>query len=261
MAKPEFLKMERFSNHVQLILNRPERKNALNLALAQQLADTLELLKKDDQIKIIVMRGAGDCFSAGGDLKHFYENLEIAYQDFDKVSEALNRAILAMQTMPQLVIAAVTGPAFAAAFGLVLACDWVVATQEATLSPSFSNIALAPNAATTYNLPRILGEKRALEAFVMGKTFTATEALQMGLINQVCEKSKLEKDLAQLIETILQRPGNVIGRIKQLLKTSSQFNLAQQLQHERNQISASASEENFKIGVTAFVNKQKPVFK
>ncbi len=241
-----------------LILNRPEVHNAFNFELAKALAMALKEASKNKEIRVVVLRGAGKAFSAGGDLKVFQQNLKTSDQAFRKVSTYLNQAILQIRNMPQPVIAAVTGPAYAAAFGLALACDFVVATHGSTLSPSFINIALSPNASTTYFLPRLIGTRRATEALMRGKVFTASEALQLGMINHVWAEEIFEEELKRLVNDLANRPAQTLARIKKLMHSSLTNSLSKQLELEKNQIALSSLSEDFKAGVTAFIEKRRP---
>ena len=244
-----------------LALHRPESRNAFNFALAEAIAPALARAAKDKKIKLVVLRGAGEAFSAGGDIKLFRENLPTSAQAFRRISNALNRAIATIAAMPQIVIAAVRGPAYAAGFGLAIACDLTVASEESRLSPSFINIALSPNASTTFFLPRLIGAKRALEACLRGRVFRAQEAQALGLINEVWSEKDFEKELSRLVMDLSARPTRTLSRIKKVIRASLEQPLARQLELEKREIAASSESWDFKEGVKAFVEKRKPAFK
>ncbi|HCU24611.1 MAG TPA: hypothetical protein DF383_06315, partial [Deltaproteobacteria bacterium] len=155
---------------------------------------------------------------------------------FRKISSRLNRAILTIAKMPQIVISAIQGPAYAAGFGLAMACDLSVASHASRLSPSFVNIALAPNASSSYVLPRILGPKRALEAFLTARVFSASEARELGLINHVWPEDVFEEELALLVEDLCSRPTLTLARIKKLIRASLKNTLTQQIEMEKREI-------------------------
>ncbi len=243
-----------------LTLNRPEAKNAFNFELAAAIPAALTRAAKDKNLRVIVLRGAGGAFSAGGDIKLFQKNLKTSDQAFRKISGHLNRAIQTIAAMPQLVISAVQGPAYAAGFGLALSCDLTVASHLARLSPSFVNIALAPNAGSTYFLPRIIGPKRALEAFLTGRVWAAPEAHALGLVNHVWPEESFEPELAAYVADLTSRPTRTLTRIKRVVAASLKNPLARQLELEKREIAASSLSRDFAEGVNAFVDKRRPVF-
>lgn len=244
-----------------LTLNRPEAKNAFNFELAAAIPAALTRAAKDRKLRVVILRGAGGAFSAGGDIKLFQKNLKTSAQAFRKISGHLNRAIQTIAAMPQLVIAAVQGPAYAAGFGLAMACDLAVASHLSRLSPSFVNIALAPNANSTYVLPRILGPKRALEAFLTGRVYGAPEAYQLGLINHVWPEESFEEELRRFVDDLVSRPTLTLARIKKLILASLKNSLAQQIEMEKREIAASSLSRDFTEGVNAFVEKRRPNFR
>lgn len=243
-----------------ILMNRPDMVNALNLDLAQALARTLQRAGQNDAIRAVVLRGAGGTFSAGGDLKYMKEHRAESKKNFLEISQYLNEAVKTITTMAKPVVAAVEGHAYAAGFGLALSCDLVVAKTSAMLSPSFLNIALSPNAGTTYFLPRILGPKRATEAFIRAQAFTATEAYHAGIVNHVWEDSVFEDNLKDLTDDLSRRPSQSLGRIKKLMNSTFQLTLSDQLAQERKEIAASSTSDDFEEGVTAFVEKRRPNF-
>jgi len=243
-----------------LVLNRPEAKNAYNFELAAAIPMALAKAAKDPKTKVVVLRGAGDAFSAGGDIKLFHKNLKTSAQAFRKISDHLNRALKTIAAMRQIVIAAVRGPAYAAGFGLALGCDLTVASHLAKLSPSFVNIALAPNASSTYFLSRILGPKVALEAFLTGRVFSAPEAKDLGMVNHVWPEESFDAELENYLGGLCARPTATLSRIKKVLRASLENPFARQLELEKREIAASSTSEDFTEGVTAFVEKRRPVF-
>lgn len=257
----EIILEENFEQYRVITLNRPERLNALSLDLARALARACQNASKEEKLRAVIIRGAQGNFSAGGDLKNFHQNIDSAQEGFFQVSEALNQAIEAISSMPKPVIAAIEGNAYAAAFGVAISCDILVASEDARLSPSFTNIALSPNASTTHFLPRIIGPKKAAEAFFTAQSYSAQEAQELGIVNHVWKKSEFESQLQSLVEKLIQRPTATIGRIKKLLRSSCENDLTAQLELEKREISASSMSLDFKEGVTAFVEKRRPKFK
>jgi 2-(1,2-epoxy-1,2-dihydrophenyl)acetyl-CoA isomerase len=244
-----------------IFFNRPRAKNALNLELVSNLIQVLKAARDEKKTRVVVLRGKGNAFSAGGDLKHFHQHLTKSDQEFRKISSLLNKAVDLISTMPKPVLAAIEGPAYAAGFGLALACDILVASHNATLSPSFINIALSPNASSSYFLPRIIGIRRATEAFFTGRVFSAVEAHQLGIVGHVWSEESFEEELKLFTQNLASRPIATIARIKKLLHLSFEQSLSNQLELEKKEIAASSLSEDFKKGVLAFVEKRTPKFK
>ena len=245
--------LEKTQNGVcTLTLSRPERLNAICVPLARQISATMKRIAANKNIRVVILRGAGRAFTAGGDLKDIRTHPQRSAKIYNDISLHIHRTLQTIRTMPQVVIAAVTGPAYGAGFGLALGCDLVVATRDSHLCPSFINLALAPNAATSFLLPRILGPKRAMEAFVTAHVFSAQEAEATGLINHAWSKREFEKKLRALTKDILSRSPKTIQRIKKLMATTFAQDLPHQLEMERKEISESAGEEAFNKAVKLF---------
>lgn len=242
-------------------LNRPDRRNAMSVELSRELALALRRASQDPEIRVVLIRGEGRAFSAGGDIKLMQSHREQSEQLFLDITQHLNEAIRCIATMPQVVIAVVEGPAFAAGFGLAMACDMVVATSSAKLSPSFINIGLSPNASSTFVLPRVLGRKRAAEAFFFGEIFDAQQAQAMGMVNRVWDEAELETQLKELADQLRQRPRGAMARIKKLLHSTYELGYSAQLDNERREISQSSLSEDFTEGITAFLEKRPPKYK
>lgn len=243
-----------------LILNRPETRNAFDFTLAQSLGQALAKVAGDTGCRVLILRGSSTAFSAGGDLKYFQAQTSQESSEFREVFALLNVAISQLRSMPQPVIAAVQGPAYAAGFGLTLACDLIVASARSSFSPSFINVALAPNASSTYFLPRILGPKRATEAFMRAQVYTASEALDLGIVNHVWSDEAFDEELKNLAEDLARRPRAVLTRIKQLVQASGENPWSNQIELEKQLISQSSSEADFREGISAFVAKRRPRF-
>lgn len=251
MTQPKILEKTK-DGVCTLTLYRPERLNAICVPLARQISETLKRISEKKNIHVVILRGAGRAFCAGGDLKDIRTHPHLSGKIYNDISLYIHRTIQTIASMPQIVIAAVTGPAYGAGFGLALSCDLVVATVNATLCPSFINLALAPNAATSHLLPRILGPKRAMEAFVTAHVFSAREAADLGVINHAWSKKEFEKKLLNLTQDILRRSPKTIQRIKKLMRSSFAQDLSHQLEMERREISGSAAEAAFSKEVKRF---------
>jgi 2-(1,2-epoxy-1,2-dihydrophenyl)acetyl-CoA isomerase len=251
MTQPKILEKTK-DGICTLTLSRPERLNAICVPLARHISETMKRIAEKKNIRVVILRGAGRAFCAGGDLKDIRTHPQRSGKIYSDISLYIHRTLQTIAAMPQVVIAAVTGPAYGAGFGLALGCDLVVATTDATLCPSFINLALAPNAATSYLMPRILGPKRAMEAFVTAHVFSAREAETLGVINHAWAKKEFERKLQALTQDILRRSPKTIQRIKKLMRSTFVQDLADQLAMERKEISAAAGEAAFSREVKQF---------
>jgi 2-(1,2-epoxy-1,2-dihydrophenyl)acetyl-CoA isomerase len=191
----------------------------------------------------------------------FHDHLPRADRVFRKISGLLNGAIRMIRTMPKPVIAGIHGPAYAAAFGLALSCDLILASESARLSASFINIALTPNGGATIFLPRLMGWRRAAECFFTGRVLSAHEAYDWGIVNRVVGDGEFESVLWGWARDLASRPTRSIGRIKRLMNDSLGIPWISHLEKEKQTIAWSATTPDFEEGVTAFVKKRKPKFK
>lgn len=256
----QYLNLRYYNAVAEICLNRPEVMNAFSIELATELGRALKQVAQNKKVRAVVIRGAGKAFSAGGDLKKFYAALPKVSPLFSKVSALLNTAIQSIRNMSKPVIAGVHGPAFAAAFGLTLACDVILASESAKFSASYSNIALCPNASASIYLPRIVGFHRANELFFTGRELSAREAYEWGIVNRLVKDEDFEIALQTFAEELSKRPTRTLGRTKLLLNKSLGFRFELQLNCEKEAIAWSSTTPDFAEGVTAFVEKRNAVF-
>ncbi len=242
---------------VQVYLNRPETKNAFNMELAGELGEALREIAQDKNIRAVILRGKGGAFSSGGDLKMFHAALPKPAPAFRKISTLLNAAIKLIRGMPKPVIAGLQGPAYAAAFGLTLACDLIFASELATLSASYIKVALCPNASASLFLPRLVGFHRASEALLTGRVFSAQEAYDWGIVNRVLPEAEFDSALLSFAQDLASRPSATLARTKLLLNQSLGFHWQAQLEREKEAIAWSSTTPDFAKRVTAFVEKKK----
>jgi 2-(1,2-epoxy-1,2-dihydrophenyl)acetyl-CoA isomerase len=245
-----------------LTLNRPERLNALTVAVAKDFkAAVHEAL--EGGARVIVLTGAGRAFSAGGDLR---EMQEIASRDgrveafFDEPLRVLNESILLIRETPVPFIAAVNGVASGGGCNLALACDLVIAAESAKFNQAFIKIGLVPDCGGTFILPRLVGWRRAAELMFTGELITAQRAAEMGMINSVATDGELMSQVMAMAEKLASAPTAALGRIRQLLDASATNDWPGQLDLERRMQIESGKTEDFGEGVAAFLEKRPPRF-
>ena len=243
-----------------ITLNRPDAFNSFNREMALLLQKTLDNCAKDTNVRAIVITGNGKAFCAGQDLKEVTDpELNPGFRKI--LEEHYNPIIQKIRTIEKPIIAAVNGVAAGAGANIALASDIVVATEHASFIQAFSKIGLIPDSAGTFFLPRLIGLQRATALMLLGDKINALEAFSMGMIYKVFPTASFEEEVQNLAKSLAQMPTKALGLTKRLLNQSMVNNLEQQLALESDlQIEASSSND-YKEGVTAFIEKRKPEFK
>jgi 2-(1,2-epoxy-1,2-dihydrophenyl)acetyl-CoA isomerase len=251
----------KIENNIALIsLNRPEVFNSFNREMAFLLQEILDNCAIDTTIRAIVITGSGKAFCAGQDLKEVTDpELNPGFRKI--LEEHYNPIIQKIRNIEKPIIGAVNGVAAGAGANIALACDIVVASESASFIQAFSKIGLIPDSAGTFFLPRLIGFQKASALMMLGDKVSAEEALTMGMIYKIYPTGLFEEEVKSLAATLAQMPTKAIGLTKRLLNQSMTNTLEQQLALESDlQIEASSSND-YKEGVTAFVEKRKPEFK
>src|SRR5271154_173207 len=244
-----------------LVMNRPERLNALNGDLANALNDALARVAQDDSVRVVVLTGAGRAFCAGGDLGVIGKGRESGEtKDLGPILRTGMQVVLKMRTMAQPVIAAVNGAAAGAGMNLALAADIRMAAEEATFGQNFVKVGLFPDYGGTYFLPQLVGPAKAAELFYTGDMIDAQTALRLGIVNHVVPAAQLESAAKALAEKISQGPAVSIRAIKQAVFGAQEKELTHALEQEvRRQIHCYLTED-CREGIQAFLEKRAPKF-
>ncbi len=252
------LKIE--NNVAWISLNRPEVFNSFNREMALSLQEKLDECNNNQAVRSIVLTGNGKAFCAGQDLKEVTDpELNPGFRKI--LEEHYNPIIQRIRTIEKPIVAAVNGVAAGAGANIALACDIVVASEHASFIQAFSKIGLVPDSAGTFFLPRLIGFQKASALMMLGDKVTAPEALSIGMIYKLYPVATFEEEVKAIAENLAQMPTKAIGLTKRLLNQSMTNNLEQQLALESDlQIEANSSND-YKEGVTAFVEKRKPEFK
>jgi 2-(1,2-epoxy-1,2-dihydrophenyl)acetyl-CoA isomerase len=208
-------------------------------------------------VRAVVLTGAGRGFSAGQDLKEFGEAGDIR----DALRESYHPNVLAIRALEKPVIAAVNGVCAGAGLSLACVCDFRIAAADASFVPGFIGIGLVPDAGGTYFLHRLLGASRAFEWMSSNRRLTAAEAHAWGVVSEVVETDELQARAAELAATYAALPTRGIGMTKRLFDHADNATLEEQLEMEAQLQAAAAQTEDFREGVTAFLEKRAPQFK
>ncbi len=242
-----------------ITLNRPEVFNSFNKQMAFLMQDTLDLCANDNSVRAIVITGNGKAFCAGQDIG------EITNPDlnpgFRKIlDDHYNPIVLKIRNIEKPIICAVNGVAAGAGANIALACDIVVANENASFIQAFSKIGLIPDSAGTFFLPRLIGLQKATALMMLGDKVTASDAEKLGMIFKVFPTETFDTDVNKMALTLANMPTKALGLTKKLLNSSITNNLEQQLQLESDLQIQAAESNDYREGVAAFVEKRKPNF-
>jgi 2-(1,2-epoxy-1,2-dihydrophenyl)acetyl-CoA isomerase len=241
-----------------VVLNRPDVYNALNDEITYELQDALKAAAKDEAVRVVVITGAGKAFCSGQDLKAAASQEKRSF--LDSLHKRYNPIIRAMRHLPKPIICKLNGVAAGAGCSLALACDLIVAAEEATLIEVFINIGLVPDSGSSYFLPRLTGMAKAFELCSMGSRVKASEALSLGLVNKVVPAAQLDEGVKVYTDYFAQAPTKAIGLIKKMLQKSATATLDEMLDYEAYCQEIAGSSHDYKEGVQAFLEKRKAVF-
>lgn len=258
----ELVLISRQNGVATLTLNRPERLNALNAELGVALSQAVERVAAEDEIRVVVITGAGRAFCAGGDLSAIRSSRDRgAAAELEPLLRAGQKMVMTIRTMRQPVIAAVNGAAAGGGMNVALAADLRIAAHDAIFAQSFVKIGLFPDYGGTFLLPRLVGESRAAELFYTGDLIDAQTALRLGIVNRVVPAAQLAEEARSLAEKIAAGPPLAIRAVKQVLFAAEREELARALELEvRTQMECFHSEDCSE-GLRAFFEKRAPKFR
>lgn len=261
----EVMELSKQGNIATLTLTREKAMNAMNEDFFNNIKQVIDVLKNEDHgIRAMIITGTGTGFSVGADLKNLPMDGGFELGDLDlgkSLRENFVPMVMGLKSLPFPTIAAVNGYAAGAGMGLMLACDFTVAAKSANFVQAFVNIALVPDAASTYFLPRLVGRARATEMMMLGENISSQDAHDIGLIYKVADDDELMHEAQILSEKLAAGPTSVIVQIRELLDVSQDNNLADQLEEEAKAQKIAGRNHNFLEGVMAFIQKRKPKFK
>lgn len=239
-------------------LNRPDRYNALGSLIVQELTGALEDIEGSGEIRVLVLTGAGDkAFCSGVDLK---ERAEMDADERWSHNRALNAFAERLSRLQIPTIAALNGLAFGGGLEISLACDFRIATEDATFALPEVGIGIVPGAGGTQRLPRLVGPAKAKEMILTGRRVNAEAALEMGLIGKVVPAGSLPEEAKELAGELASNSPLALAYAKAAVDLASETTLEQGLRYETAAARTTLASEDYKIGLAAFAEKQKPEF-
>ncbi|MGV6801120.1 MAG: enoyl-CoA hydratase-related protein [bacterium] len=244
-----------------LQMNRPDSLNSFNRALLCALRDAFGQAHHDDTIRAVLLTGTGRGFCAGADLAEMPLRDNDTPPDLETFLKTYYQPLVeAITQLPKPVIAAVNGIAAGAGCSMALNCDIVIAARKAQFLLAFSRIGLIPDAGVTWQLPRLIGQAKAMGLAMLADTISAEDAERLGMIWQVVDDEEFENTAQALAMRLANGPTQALAHIKALMRHSSQQTLTEQMQMEARGQGQAAATADFMEGVSAFLQKRKAEF-
>jgi enoyl-CoA hydratase/carnithine racemase len=240
-----------------ITLNRPDKLNALNRTVFGELGRALDRLEASDTAVVGVLAGEGRAFAAGADIQDYVDISVGDYRAFMDVGRAVTDRIASLR---KPVIAAVRGFALGGGFELVLACDLVIAADNARFGLPETKLGLVPGGGGTQRLPRLVGKLRATELMITGRFLTADEAYAWGIVNQVVPKDELLERAGDLAAAVAAQAPGAVSVIKRIVREGADAPLPTALSLEQDATARLIVSDDAREGIAAFIEKRPPSF-
>lgn len=235
-------------------LNRPRVLNAIDAEMARGLGEAVARVARDGTVRALLLRGEGRAFCAGGDVARFLEGDPAAA--IEAIIDPLHAALRALDALKLPTLAAVQGPVAGAGFSLAMACDLCIAAENTVFTMAYARIGASPDGSSTYRLPRLVGERKALELAMLAEPVDAATAQALGLVNRVVPDADLMQQAVSLARRLAAGPTAAYARIKHLVGRSLANDLSAQLDLEREAFLAGTRTADFREGAEAFLAKR-----
>ncbi|TMS58216.1 enoyl-CoA hydratase [Imbroritus primus] len=252
---------ERLGHTLVLTISNPGARNALGPTMYSAAVEALDSAARDPEVRVVVLTGEGNTFCAGGNLNRLLDNRSKEPSVQAASIEALHQWTEALRAFPKPVIAAVEGPAAGAGFSLVLACDLVVAASDAKFVMAYVRVGLTPDGGGSWHLARALPRALATEVLIEGKPIDAPRLAQFGLVNRVVPPGQARTEALAWAEDLAALAPNSVTRIKGLISHAEEAPLPTHLEKERDNFIGSLFHADGLEGISAFLEKRKPVYR
>lgn len=244
-----------------MMLNRPDSMNSLSIELKNALVGAIRDLAANDTVRAVVLTGAGRAFCVGQDLREHQALLESGDpQPLHTVVDHYNPITSGLAAMPKPVVAAVNGVAAGAGAGFAFACDFRIASKQASFLLAFANVGLSLDSGTSWTLPRLIGSARATALSLLGEPIGAEAAIEMGLVNAVVEPDRVLPAAHELAARLAAGPTAAYAAIKESIAFAATSTLDEALAKEAEMQRRTGATADHAAAVRAFVAKQKPTF-
>ena len=255
---PDNILLERRGSVAMITINRPDKLNALNIATRKELADALDELHNDPEIRVVVLTGAGEkAFVAGADINEFAGRTAVEQRAVMKAKSVF----LTAEDFPKPLIAMINGFCLGGGCELALACDIRIASERARFGQPEINLGIIPGGGGTQRLTRLIGEGKAMQLILTGEMIDAAEAHRLGLVNEVYPAAELETKTLELASKIAEKSPVALAMAKTAVKAAARTTLREGLDQEIDLFALCFSSEDKEEGVRAFLEKRKPSFK
>jgi enoyl-CoA hydratase/carnithine racemase len=253
----EFIIYEKADRVAWITLNRPEAMNAQSDGLRMELVDALEQASEDEDVFVVVITGSGEkAFSAGADVAQYVTRVP----SYVVSQKYILRPFELIRNMTKPVVACVNGLALGAGCELMISCDIIIAAEDVKIGQTEVRVGLIPGGGGTQVLPRLVGEKKAKELIFTGRMISATEAMNLGIINQVVPREQLREATQKMVDELLRNSPAIIGLAKIAINRSLETPLQVGMSYERDLFALAFSYDDQKEGAKAFIEKRKPSY-
>ncbi|MFZ5944138.1 MAG: short-chain-enoyl-CoA hydratase [Bacillota bacterium] len=243
----------------EIVINRPKALNALNSQTLNELREVVGQLSENKEVRVVIVTGAGEkAFVAGADISEMRDKNSVEGREFGRLGQ---RVFLELESLPQIVIAAVNGFALGGGCELALACDVRLASTKAKFAQPEVNLGVIPGFGGTQRLPRLVGKGIAKEMIVTGDMVDAQEAYRIGLVNKIFEPEQLMDEARKMAEKIMSRGPWAVKLAKSAINNGLNMDDVSAYNHEAEIFGLCFSLEEQKEGMAAFLDKRKPDFK
>jgi enoyl-CoA hydratase len=254
----EFIIYEKADRVAWITLNRPEALNAQSDGLRAEMVDALENASLDEEVFVVVITGSGEkAFSAGADVAQYVSRVP----SYVVAQKYVTRPFELIRNMTKPVVCMVNGLALGAGCELMISCDIIIAAEDVKLGQTEVRVGLVPGGGGTQVLPRLVGEKKAKELIFTGAMISATEAMNLGIVNQVVPRNELREATQKMVDSLLRNSPAIIGLAKIAINRSLETPLQAGMSYERDLFALAFSYEDQKEGAKAFLEKRKPEYK
>ena len=244
----EHIEVERGGGRLSIRMNRPERRNAITVAMYAALADAIEAAASDDEVRLITIEGAGEDFTAGNDLADFLAEMPPP----GTTDIPVWRFLRAMTRNEVPVLAAVHGNAVGIGTTMLFHCDLVLAEEGSRFVMPFVDLGLVPEAASSLILPRLAGRRRAARYLLLGESFGPEEALEIGLVSHVVPNGQVGAAMASMVEALLAKPAQALQLTQRLLRRGGEEEILQRMELENGHFAERLASDEVRQAIAAF---------